>query len=270
VSEDLPSTLADLPRWPAEDGGEDDEQAAAVDAMDRLQDRLGYRFADAALLRVALTAGSWTNENQSAGWPSNACLEFFGDAVLGLAAADALWRRFPEADEGTLTRLRAAVVSKRSLAPAARRLELGDCLFVGRGDEQRGGRSRDGTLADALEAVLGAIYLDARRAERDPAAMTRNTFDRVFGVQVEALQLDDGVDNKSRLQHLVQRAYRRTPRYIQVGEPPPPTAPHWLVRVEVVDEAGTRRVLGEGEGRSVKIAEQRAAKAALEAMEADS
>lgn len=227
-----------------------------------LTDALGHEFARPGLLRVALTVGSWANENRDAGWPSNACLEFFGDAVLDLVAADVLWRRFPELPEGPLTRLRAAVVSERSLAKAARRIGLGPWLYLGRGDEQRGARERDGTLADALEAVLGAVFLDARASGREPTAAAASVFERMFGEQVGSLSADDGVDPKSALQQLVQAERRLTPMYVPVGEAPPPEQPYWRARVEL-REAGEVEVLGEGEGRSLRAAERAAARAAL-------
>src|SRR5690606_6042541 len=139
-----------------------------------------------------------------------------------LVAADALWTRFPNLDEGPLTRLRASVVSERSLARAAQRIELGRWLFLGRGDEQRGARERDGTLADALEAVLGAVFLDARAGGLDPIVAAASVFDRLFGERLRTLAPQDGLDPKSRLQQLIQAERRLTPVYVAVGEAPPP------------------------------------------------
>nr|WP_255216606.1 ribonuclease III [Pseudenhygromyxa sp. WMMC2535] len=231
-------------------------------------DALGYRFERVALLRVALTVGSWANENREAGWPSNACLEFFGDAVLDLVAADALWRRFPTLDEGPLTRLRASLVSERSLSRVARELDLGRWLHVGRGDEQRGARDRDGTLADALEAVLGAVFLDARARGEDPTLAAAQVFERRFGQRVRTLTPDDGLDPKSRLQQLMQAERKLTPVYVTVGDPPPPEDPHWRARVELRPPEGEVEILGEGEGRSLRAAERSAAQVALERADA--
>ena len=234
------------------------------EALVRLSEVLGHGFARPELLRVALTVGSWANEHREVGWPSNACLEFFGDAVLDLVAADALWRRFPQLDEGPLTRLRASVVSERSLARVARGIELGAWLYLGRGDEQRGARDRDGTLADALEAVLGAVFLDARTAGREPTAAAARAFERLFGDRVHTLAPEDGLDPKSRLQQLVQAERKLTPVYTPVGEPPPPEAPHWRARVELrIEGAAEPEILGEGEGRSLRAAERNAALDAL-------
>lgn len=238
------------------------EVAAELAGLEPLFEALGYTFARPQLLRVALTVGSWANENRELGWPSNACLEFFGDAVLDLVAADALWSRFPSLEEGPLTRLRASVVSERSLARAARTIELGRWLFLGRGDEQRGARDRDGTLADALEAVLGAVFLDARARGQDPTVAAAGAFERLFDERLRSLAPQDGLDPKSRLQQLVQAERRLTPVYVPIGEPPPPEQPHWRARVELRASEGIE-VLGEGEGRSLRAAERAAAQDAL-------
>ncbi len=254
----LPAVLRRLPD-PAGAPG----VASELDRLAALGEALDHGFHDRRLLRVALTIGSWTNENREAGWPSNACLEFFGDAVLDLVAADVLWQRFPDLSEGPLTRLRASVVSERSLAKAAKRIGLGAWLFLGRGDEQRGAREREGTLADALEAVLGAVFFDARAGGEDPTLAVGRVFDRLFGEQVEALTADDGIDPKSALQQLIQAERRLTPIYLPVGEPPAPDSPHWRAQVELRPAEGEVEVLGEGEGRSLRAAEQGAARAAL-------
>ncbi|KIG17412.1 Ribonuclease III [Enhygromyxa salina] len=262
VSSALPEVLRGLPR------SDDGVVAAEMAALAPLGAALGHAFTRPALLRVALTVGSWANENRDAGWPSNSCLEFFGDAVLDLVAADTLWRRFPQLDEGPLTRLRASVVSERSLARAAADIDLGRWLFLGRGDEQRGARTRSGTLADALEAVLGAVFLDAREAGADPTLAAAAVFEQLFGERLRNLAPEDGVDPKSRLQQLIQAERKQTPVYVPVGDPPPPETPHWRARVELRDEAGGEvEVLGEGEGRSLRIAERNAALNALRARE---
>ncbi len=238
--------------------------------LDALQLAIGYRFVDPALLRVALTLGSWANEHTAAGWPSNACLEFFGDAVLDLVAADAVWRRFPELAEGQLTRLRASLVAETSLVQVAAALGLGQFLYLGRGDLKRDGREHAGTLADAVEAVLGAVFLDAREAGHRPEAAAAGVFETWFGARVAALQPQHGLDAKSRLQHWAQAKHRVTPRYERVGDPPPPGEPVWRARAELEFPDGTVKVLGEGEGRSLKRAEQAAAADALATLEAGS
>ncbi len=263
----LPKVLTGLPD--ASTPVEDDTHPIAEDGLPGLMERLGYEFTDPALLRVALTLGSWANEHRSAGWPSNACLEFFGDAVLGLVAADALWRRFPDRAEGELTRLRAALVSEPSLAQAAREIDLGRWLYLGRGDLKRGGREHASTLADAVEAVLGAVFLDARESSGAPLEAAATVFDRLVGERVAKLRPEHGLDPKSRLQHWAQGRYRVTPVYVQEGEQPPPDDPRWSARVELRFTDGRIEVLGQGEGRSLKQAQRAAAGQALERIDLD-
>lgn len=261
----LPKVLRELPEPGVRlDDGTEPEPEFDLEA---LQARLGYRFAEPALLRVALTLGSWANEHTDAGWPSNACLEFFGDAVLDLIAADAVWRRFPELAEGELTRLRASLVAEASLVRVATALTLGQYLYLGRGDLKRGGREHASTLADAVEAVLGAVFLDARESGRQPEEAAAGVFEAWLGARVATLQPQHGIDAKSRLQHWVQAQHRVTPRYDRVGEPPPPGEPVWRARATVEFPDGSVKVLGEGEGRSLKRAEQAAAADALSGLE---
>lgn len=252
----LPAVLARLP----------DDDPTLVE-LAPLALRLGHPFARLALLRAALTLPSWVNEHPGAGWPGNACLEFLGDAVLGLVTADALWQRFPDLAEGTLTRLRASLVSEASLAAAARAVALGDRLFVGRGDRKSGLVARDGALADALEAVLAAAFLDARASGRDPLAAAGAVFTTLLGARVQALRPEDGVDPKSRLQALVQGRHRRTPVYEVVGERPRGPEPRWQVQVTLTWPDGQVQVLASGEGPSLRAAETAAALAALELAE---
>ncbi len=265
MGEGLPQVLRALPdptQLP-----DDGTAPVGPGGLDGLCERLGYEFAHPQLLRVALTLGSWANEHRSSGWPSNACLEFFGDAVLGLLAADALWQRFPELDEGQLTRLRATIVSEPSLSKAAEAIDLGAWLYLGRGDLKRGGRQHRSTMADAFEAVLGAVFLDAREAGRPPLSAAATVFERLLGDRIKTLAPGKHVDPKSRLQHWAQGRYRITPSYVRVGDRPPPEAPSWSARVELRFDDGRVEILGEGEGRSLKLAERRAAEAALAAIE---
>jgi len=265
----LPAVLEDLPDRSLRDGPGGEALAKELAGLAPLQQLIGYTFDRPALLRTALTLGSWSNEHRRAGWPSNACLEFFGDAVLDLLAAGALWRRFPELSEGKLTRLRAAVVSEKALARVARTIELGDWLFLGKGDARRGVQEQDGTLADALEAVMGATFLDAQAAGHRPHACVEKVFLQLFGPQLVKLDPSHGLDAKSRLQQWAQANLRVTPIYEVVGDRPPPGAPHWRARVFVRrrkhrGDAGEIEILGEGEGRSLRLAERAAAEEALE------
>ncbi len=249
----LPAVLAALP-----DPSPDEHVQLAELAAD-----LGREFAIPGLLRAALTLASWVNEHPSAGWPSNACLEFLGDAVLDLLAAEVLWQRFPELGEGALTRLRASLVAEPSLAAAARELGLGRKLWLGRGDAQAGHATRDGPLGDALEAVLAAVYLDARVTGDDPMAAVGLSFSRMFATRVAAMSADDGLDAKSRLQARAQAKLGRTPVYVVVAEVPSDVEARWRVRAELRGGGGPVVVLAEGAGPTLRAAEHAAAAASL-------
>jgi len=257
----LPKVLQSLPDpWVVVD---DETQPPAP--LSALAERLGYAFSRPSLLRVALTLGSWSNEHADLGWPSNACLEFFGDAVLDLVVADLLWRRFPEVDEGKLTRLRSVLVAEAALAEVAQRLDLGPHLFLGRGDARRGGREHAGTLADAMEAIFGAVFLDARERGEDGVAAATGVFERAFADILQDLSDERAIDPKTQLQHWAQAQYRVTPTYVRVGHDASSEEPSWRVHVELRFPDGRVLVLGQGEGRTLRIAERRAASEALEA-----
>jgi ribonuclease-3 len=192
--------------------------------------------------------------------------------VLDLLAADAVWRRFPDLGEGELTRLRASIVSERCLADVAANVELGEYLWLGRGDVRRGQRRQSGTLADAIEAVLGAVFLDAREAGTAPLASAGAVFDRLLAGKLAELRPDLAVDPKTRLQHWAQGRYRITPVYVRIDARDHlgvAEGPRWRARVELRFPDGRIEVLGEGEGESLRRAERRAAKAALDRIEAE-
>ena len=221
--------------------------------MEALEQTIAYTFRDRSLLRTALTHSSYANEH---GCASNERLEFVGDSVLGLVTASALYARFPDMPEGKMTRLRAELVCEQSLRDVAETLELGRWLLLGRGEESSGGRTRHSILADCVEAVLAAIYLDGGM---EPAAR--------FITEHVLSKLDDGAgalmrDWKTELQELIQRKPGRTLSYAMTGE----SGPDHLKRFSAaVSMNGT--VIGAGEGRTKKEAEQAAARAALESME---
>ncbi len=215
---------------------------------------IGYTFARAELLREALTHPSYANEHPEAG-ANNQRLEFVGDAVLGLLVARLLCEALPQAEEGELSRRRAAVVCARSLAVLARELRLDEFLCVGRG-EKLSGRRADSLLADAFEALMGAVFLDAGLA----------AVERVFGVRLVAAMAhaDPGLDHKTRLQELCHARGLPAPRYEITGTQGPDHARSYACRVEVGE-----RIFGAGEGSSKKNAEQdAAAKVLLELGEA--
>jgi ribonuclease III len=226
-------------------------EAGAEGAAD-LADRLGHTFSDLSLLQHALAHRSWCGE-QEGGAPSNERLEFLGDAVLGLIVAGYTYDRFPDFPEGKLAKVRSAVVNARVLAEVAGRLGVGEVLLLGRGEEGSGGRTKASILADAFEAVLGAVYLDAGWEAAKSLVL------RELGEAIEkAGQEPDDFDHKSRLQEKAVRDGMGTPRYVVTGSGPDHDRDY---AAEVYLE-GT--CWGKGEGRSKKDAEQSAARAAWE------
>lgn len=218
-----------------------------------LETLLGYTFRDASLLETALTHRSFRNEQNGVEGADNQRLEFLGDAALGLVAAAWLFARDATAPEGALTDRRSRLISGEALAVAARRLELGRHLRLGRGEEQSGGRNRATSLADALEALLGAVFLDGGL---DPV---RAVFERHLAEPAQAADGSGAGNPKGTLQEWAQRVDRGLPEYRLIAAEGPEHA-RWY-RVEVW--LGAAR-LGEGEGPSRKAAETAAAAAALE------
>ena len=219
-----------------------------------LEHRLGYRFRDRGLLEHALTHKSKAHEDPSGGVIDNESLEFLGDAVLGLVIADALFRTFPDFSEGQKSKIKAMLVSTTSLAELAERLQLGDHMILGRGEEKTGGRQKQALLADTCEALIAAIYLDGGL---EPS---RQFIMRELGDEVEQAGQPDyfGRDHKSRLQEALQGLGRPLPTYRVAGEVGPEHRKMFHVEVLVAGE-----VLAQGVGRTKKDAEQEAAKAAL-------
>ena len=220
--------------------------------MESLEQVIGHTFRDSALLQLALTHGSVGYENQRA-HSDNQRLEFLGDAVLQLALSHLLYQRLPQADEGVLTQARAQLVSTKALARIARRIGLGAHLRMGRGEEANGGRDRESTLADTLEAVAGAIHLDSGN---DAAHLFAA---RLFAEELEALSkgpLD--ANPKGRLQELIQAVGVEPPLYEILGAEGPDHAKNFVASV-----SWKGAQLGRGDGRSKKDAEVQAAQAAL-------
>ena len=228
---------------------------AGAEGAAGLAERLGHTFVDITLLHHALAHRSWCGE-QEGGAPSNERLEFLGDAVLGLAVARYTYATYPDFPEGMLAKVRSAVVNARVLAQVADRLGVGDEILLGRGEESSGGRAKASILADAFEAILGAIYLDAGfdAAER---LVLRELHDLIAAACLEP----DDFDHKSRLQEWAVRNGEGTPRYVVVGSGPD----HDRSYVAEVFVAGTSR--GGGAGRSKKDAEQDAARDAWEGLQ---
>ncbi len=224
---------------------------ATEDPIGRLQEGIGYYFEDDSLLRDALTHRSFVNEHPEQAPRDNERMEFLGDAILDLAASALLWRQYPDAREGELSRRRADIVCEASLAVIARRLELGELLRLGKGEERSGGRDKPRLLASALEALVAAVYLDA--GEQEAISVAR----AVLAPQVDAIQPGE-TDYKSRLQELLQAEGGAPPTYELIGSEGPDHDRTFHVEAR---DGETR--LGRGSGRSKLAAEQVAAKNAL-------
>lgn len=218
--------------------------------MKELEAKLGYSFQNHQLLRHALTHSSYANEHKQ-GLTSNERLEFLGDSVLGMVVADHLYRAHPDMPEGELTRTRAALVCEDSLYEVARGLDLGDYLLLGKGEDAGGGRCRPSILADAVESVLAAVYLDGGIAQAR----------RLIRALILDRETEKAVDRdyKTALQELVQRESGQVLAYQSVGERGPDHAKTFIMEVTLNGKS-----IGVGEGRTKKEAEQTAAKAALE------
>lgn len=219
-----------------------------------LQNSLLINFDDLSLLQQSLVHRSWLNENPGFAIPSNERLEFLGDALLNFVVAEKLYTRFPELAEGELTKLRATLICGETLARVGVRLQLGDYLYLGRGEEQSGGRQRQSNLASAFEAVAGAILVD-------------QGFDRAKDFVLNWLgdELEEGIeerlaaDYKSRLQELIQSRRQITPIYRIIEVTGPEHDREFTVEVLAGGE-----VIGRGSGKSKQLAEKEAARVALE------
>ena len=225
--------------------------------LDAFQQRLGHRFAEPALLRQALTHASFGHEKRQR-TPDNQRLEFLGDAVLQLVVTEELYRRFPDLPEGRLTVLRARLVNRHHLQALAQQLELGEHLILGRGEENSRGRQRGSILADAVEAVLGAVFADSGWPEVRPIILRL-----LESSLAEMAGEDDGhhANPKGSLQEKLQAEGEQPPAYRCLAESGPP---HARIYEIVVEWQG--RELGRGQGASKKEAETRAAEAALAAL----
>ena len=221
--------------------------------METLEKKLGYTFQDKSLLENALTHSSCANESKGR-LQSNERLEFLGDSILGMVVADHLYRNHPDLPEGDLTRTRAALVCEESLVVVAEELGLGAYLHLGRGEEAGGGRQRPSIQADAVEAMLAAVYLDGGIGQ------VRKLIHRLV-LDQEQEKTAAGRDYKTALQELVQRESGQL-RYRLVREEGPDHDKRFFVEVDLNGSP-----VGAGSGRSKKEAEQMAAKAAIERLE---
>lgn len=219
-----------------------------------LETAIGYRFHNLSLLQNALTHSSYANERWHNSLLSNERLEFLGDSVLGMLVAEYLFRHFPSRPEGELTRMRADMVCEKTLAAAADRIGLGEYLLLGRGEEQCGGRSRDSILADAMESVIAACFLDGGL---DAALKFVQQF---ILVEVPVSKLHNA-DYKTQLQELVQQKKNQVLSYTLAGQSGPDHDKRFDVEVSL-----NGAVVGSGSGSSKKRAEQMAARKAIETL----
>ncbi len=229
----------------------------SADPLWEIQERLGYRFRDPGRLQRALSHRSWSQAQEPL-QPDNERLEFLGDAVLGLVVAEALFREFPD-DEGRLTRARASLVRRETLAERARSLDLGSHLRLSKGEIQTGGRDKDSILANALEAVIGAVYADGGMQAAQSFILT------LFEEALQRREGDGSVhspqDPRTLLQERLQAMGMGTPQYRLLGTAGPAHLPMWTLEVGLGD-----RTLGSGTGRSKQDAARAAAQAALESL----
>ena len=217
-----------------------------------LEKAIGYQFGNISLLQNALTHSSYANERYHNSLMSNERLEFLGDSILGMVVAEHLYRNFPDRPEGELTRMRADMVCERALAEVANRLSLGQHLMLGYGEERFGGRNRDSILADAVESVIAATYVDGGM---DAAV----SFIRKFILCDVPAQRLRNADYKTALQELVQQKKNQVLTYALVGESGPDHDKKFDVEVML-----NGQVVGCGTGSSKKRAEQDAARAAMD------
>ncbi len=219
-----------------------------------LQKTLGIKFRDISLLKKSLVHRSFLNENPGSESDSNERLEYLGDAVLGFVVADKLYRDFPDYDEGRMTRLRSALVRKETLTRIARSIDLGEYLFLGKGEDTSGGRNKSANLACALEAVIAAVYLD--QGSKKTTKMIIRLLDEEWQ---KVVNKPAATDYKSRLQEVIQSREQRIPSYHITGTAGPDHQKTFNVEVRLGD-----RVLGSGSGKSKKEAETEAAREALQ------
>jgi ribonuclease III len=229
------------------------EQPAVKKTLETLYKSIGYSFINPQLLLQALRHSSYVNERPDEGLEDNERLEFLGDAVLDLVISDILMRRFQDVEEGLLSKYRATMVDEAGLCQVALDLDLGAYIYLGRGEEQSGGRKKPSILANTLEALLGALYMDAGFEE------TFKIIDHLFSSPLQRIGTTEMVqDHKSLVQEYMQQKYKTLPEYRLVKEYGPAHNKTFHIALSLKDE-----ILAEGRGKSKKEAEQVAARKAL-------
>lgn len=245
-----PTPLLDKP-------GSQKEKMEEID-LSEVEQKLQYKFSNPKLLEEALRHSSYVNEQQNAGMRDNECLEFLGDAVLSLVAGHTLMLRYPELKEGDLSRMRANIVNDSQLAVIARNLNLGKYMQLGKGEIHTKGREKSSILANALEAVIAAVYLDGGF---DAAFHTiENNFSTLLN-SIDASNANH--DYKSKLQEIVQVSKKMVPYYAVINASGPDHDKTFTVQLSV------KELQTEGVGKSIKLAEQDAAKKALKILNPD-
>jgi ribonuclease III len=221
-----------------------------------LQKDIGITFRNPELLELAMVHSSYINEKPGLVRDSNERLEFLGDAVLGLVIAEKLYQDLPESAEGELTQLRSALVRRETLAGMARMINLGEYLTLGKGEQSGGGRDKPANLAGAFEALIAAVYLD------QGISTARQFILKLFGNEIYK-QADQGAgtDYKSRLQEVIQSKHQIAPSYQIIQATGPDHAKEFVVEVRLGE-----KVLGQGSGKSKKIAEMEAAHSVLKSL----
>ena len=221
--------------------------------LNEFEEKIGYKFNNIALLETALTHSSYANEKQISR-DCNERLEFLGDSILGVITAEYFYHNVRHLPEGEMTKKRAACVCEKSLFSFAKEIELGGYIFLGKGEENTGGRNRASILADAFEAVIAAIYLDSGNLDE----VRRFVLDFIRKAATQQINMRD---YKTELQEIIQKNPDEHLTYVLVGESGPDHDKRFEVEVKL-----NSNVVGYGKGRSKKTAEQQAAKQALELM----
>lgn len=218
--------------------------------LGKLEERISYHFRNRNLLKQAVTHSSYSNEKRMSKLANNERLEFLGDAVLEVISSEFIFKKYKQMDEGEMTKLRASLVCEQSLASCAREIELGKFLLLGKGEMNTGGRERDSILSDALESIIGAIYLDGGFTS------AKEFVEGLVLSDIEGKQLF--YDSKTILQEVVQSQYKEILHYELIGEVGPDHDKTFTVAVFIGDKE-----LGTGSGRTKKAAEHEAAYQAI-------
>ncbi len=222
--------------------------------VSQLEDRINYTFRNKKNILLAMTHSSFANENKSVKLNSNERLEFLGDAVLNIIISETIYLKYPNLTEGELTKVRASIVCEPSLMKCANEIRLGSFLMLGKGEELTGGRTRTSILSDAFEAVIGAIYLDG--GMKNARMFIHSQMGKLIEDSVKGVIF---MDFKTQLQEVIQKDGEKKITYEIIDEKGPDHEKVFIAQVKVMN-----KVLGIGNGKSKKEAEQAAARAALE------